>query len=87
MTFPREGKFTSSHFFASKDVMGTIIIRNGPNAVSESMGFRPMICGSKWGEMSSQSSSQSSPSLPQNSVSCLFRNSTHETIFCPFPKE
>ena len=22
MTFPREGKFTSSHFFASKDVMG-----------------------------------------------------------------
>ena len=23
MTFPREGKFTSSHFFASKDVMGT----------------------------------------------------------------
>ena len=24
MTFPREGKFTSSHFFASKDVMGII---------------------------------------------------------------
>ena len=24
MTFPREGKFTSSHFFASKDVMGKI---------------------------------------------------------------
>ena len=24
MTFPREGKFTSSHFFASKDVMGLI---------------------------------------------------------------
>ena len=23
MTFPREGKFTSSHFFASKDVMGS----------------------------------------------------------------
>ena len=22
MTFPREGNFTSSHFFASKDVMG-----------------------------------------------------------------
>ena len=22
MTFPREGKFTSSHFFASKDVLG-----------------------------------------------------------------
>ena len=22
MTFPREGKFTSSHFFASRDVMG-----------------------------------------------------------------
>ena len=22
MTFTREGKFTSSHFFASKDVMG-----------------------------------------------------------------
>ena len=25
MTFPREGKFTSSHFFASKDVMGSFI--------------------------------------------------------------
>ena len=30
MTFPREGKFTSSHFFASKDVMG---------------GFSSRICG------------------------------------------
>ena len=24
MTFPREGKFTSSHFFASRDVMGCV---------------------------------------------------------------
>ena len=29
--------------------------------------------------------SQSSPSLPQNSVSSLFRNSTLETVFRPFP--
>ena len=29
--------------------------------------------------------SQSSPSLPQNSVSSLFRNSTLETAFRPFP--
>ena len=28
---------------------------------------------------------QNSPSLPQNSVSSLFRNSTHETVFRPFP--
>ena len=30
--------------------------------------------------------SQSSPSLAQNSVSSLFRNSTLETAFCPFPR-
>ena len=29
---------------------------------------------------------QNSPSLPQNSVSCLLRNSTLETVFRPFPK-
>ena len=28
MTFPREGKFTSSHFFASKDVMGCFETRS-----------------------------------------------------------
>ena len=30
--------------------------------------------------------SQSSPSLVQNSVSSLFRNSTVETVFSPFPR-
>ena len=34
----------------------------------------------------SPSFSQNSPSLPQNSVSSLFRNSTLETVFRPFPK-
>ena len=29
---------------------------------------------------------QNSPSLPQNSVSSLFQNSTLETVFRPFPK-
>ena len=29
---------------------------------------------------------QNSPSLAQNSVSSLFRNSTLETVFCPFPR-
>ena len=33
----------------------------------------------------SPSFSQNSPSLPQNSVSSLFRNSTLETVFRPFP--
>ena len=33
----------------------------------------------------SPSFSQNSPSSPQNSVSSLFRNSTLETVFCPFP--
>ena len=27
MTFPREGKFTSSHFLASKDIMGLVLYR------------------------------------------------------------
>ena len=31
MTFPREGKFTSSHFFASKDVMGNLHGSNSCN--------------------------------------------------------
>ena len=34
----------------------------------------------------SPSFSQNSPSLPQNSVSSLFRNSTLETVFRPFPR-
>ena len=33
----------------------------------------------------SPSFAQNSLSLPQNSVSSLFRNSTVETVFCPFP--
>ena len=32
MTFPREGKFTSSHFFASKDVMGNAFGRRAKGA-------------------------------------------------------
>ena len=35
----------------------------------------------------SLSASQNSPSLPQNSVSSLFRKSTLKTVFCPFPKK
>ena len=35
----------------------------------------------------SPSFSQNSPSLAQNSVSSLFRNSTLETVFRPFPKK
>ena len=32
MTFPREGKFTSSHFFASKDGMG---VKGRPKSVQQ----------------------------------------------------
>ena len=35
----------------------------------------------------SPSLSQNSPSLPQNSVSSVFRNSTLETVFRPFPMD
>ena len=37
-------------------------------------------------KVNSPSFSRNSPSLPQNSVSSLFRNSTLETVFYPFPK-
>ena len=52
----------------------------GANSVSSS---QPIIflCA----KADSPSFSQNSPSLPQNSVSSLFRNSTLETVFRPFP--
>ena len=43
---------------------------------------QPIICVPK---QIPPSFSQNSPSLPQNSVSSLFRNSTLETVFRPFP--
>ena len=33
LTFPREGKFTSSHFFASKDVMGSVSVPPGTKPI------------------------------------------------------
>ena len=38
-------------------------------------------------KVNSPSLSQNSASLPQNSVSSLFRNSTLETVFRPFPRK
>ena len=51
----------------------------GANSVSSS---RPIICVPK---RTHRVFSQNSPSLPQNSVSSLLRNSTLETVFRPFP--
>ena len=52
----------------------------GANSVSSS---QPIICVPK---RTSCTFSQNSPSLPQNSVSSLLRNSTLETVFRPFPR-
>ena len=38
------------------------------------------------GKVKSTSASQNSPSVPNNSVSSLFRNSTLEAVLCPFRK-
>ena len=51
----------------------------GANSVSS---FRPIICVQT---RHSPSFSQNSPSVPQNSVSSLLRNSTLETVFGPLP--
>ena len=45
--------------------------------------FQPIICVPK--RTHRVFFSQNSPSLPQNSVSSLLRNSALETVFCPFP--
>ena len=68
---------------------------DGPNTVSEStvsntelgeFSFSQRVPGRELSEFLSPSSLQNSPSLPQNSVSSLFQNSTLETVFRPFPQ-
>ena len=71
---------------SSGEQLALLLLGNGPNTVLESTvsntelsEFRSAyyLCA----KASSPSFSQTSPSLPLNSVSALFRNSTLETLF------